>query len=93
MMRKVKMMIEERWPVGGGGGRGLILTGVALVDFIKLLTTKLVGCAGLELLVNDDHVVAGLVGRCVFFDEVGTRRRFDEEVDGKGRRSGRRRRR
>lgn len=88
-MRKVKM-IEERWPMGGGGGRGLILIGVA---FILLLTTNLVGCAGLELLVNDDHVVAGLVGLCVFFDEVGTRRRFDEEVDGKGRRSAARRRR
>jgi hypothetical protein len=29
-MRKVKMMIEESWPMGGGGG-GLILTGVAIV--------------------------------------------------------------
>jgi hypothetical protein len=35
-MRKVKMMIEERWPMGGGGGGGggLILTGVAIVDLI-----------------------------------------------------------
>ena len=36
MKRKVKMMIEERWPMGGGGGRGigLILTSVAMADFI-----------------------------------------------------------
>jgi len=32
-MRKVKMMTEERWPMGRGGG-GLILTGVAIVDLI-----------------------------------------------------------